>query len=229
VSVVEHPHFTPERIRRFVAERLDELRGAGDGGGERRVLRIVEDELGRPTEAMRNSFRSLEHEHRDLLIALADVPGGELEPVPRSEAESLTRYVLGATRRAWQKQARPLPVFLVEAWYAANAALRQGEEAPPVARTWTELHPSRLLLAADLSATDLQALDDWLALAQVLSIHDRELLRRLGFYERDQQFLHTSRSSSARSPIASCARSRRACSDASARFRPCTAIWSAPL
>ncbi|MBV8944448.1 MAG: hypothetical protein JOZ95_03445, partial [Solirubrobacterales bacterium] len=50
-------------------------------------------------------------------------------------------------------------------------------------------HPSRLLLAADLSATDLQALDDWLALAQVLSIHDRELLRRLGFYERDQQFL----------------------------------------
>ena len=43
VSIVEHPHFTPERIRRLVAERLDELApgaarerrriGAGDRRG----------------------------------------------------------------------------------------------------------------------------------------------------------------------------------------------------
>ena len=321
-SIVEHPHFTPERIRRLVAERLGELRSAGNGRGERRVLRIIEDELARPTAAMRNSFRGLEVEHRDLLIALLDAPaglvderdlaatirrhrdgglrrppgelidrladhflrvtpfgigwvhpswrdlvigelagsadarqrflsscgthgvllalsqqggvagerslpllvtdrdwdalgdriagllreledqdaarvllaladalGGELDPLPRSEAESLAHYVLGAARRAWQKQARPIPVFLVEAWYAANAGLGQREERPPVARTWTELHPSRSLLADDLSPTDLQALDDWLTLAQVLSSRDRELLRRLGFYEHDQQLL----------------------------------------
>lgn len=323
VSIVEHPHFTPERIRRFVAERLEELATAGNRGGGRKVLRVVEDELARPTEAMRNSFRSLEDEHRDLLIALLDAPAGliderdltatvrrhhagglrrppvelidrladhflrvtplgigwvhpswrdlvigelgqsadarqqflsscgtygvllalsleggvagerslpllisdrdwdalgdqiaallkefedqdvarvlfalgdilsgELESTPRSEAESLTHYVLGATRRAWRKQARSLPVFLVEAWYVAHAALGQREESPPVATTWTELHPSRAVpAAAELSAKDLQALDDWLALAQVLSSRDRELLRRLGFYEHDQQLL----------------------------------------
>ena len=43
-SIVEHPHFTPERIRRFVADRLDELpRLAADD--QRRLLRMIEQEL----------------------------------------------------------------------------------------------------------------------------------------------------------------------------------------
>jgi hypothetical protein len=322
VSIVEHPHFTPERIRRFVAERLDELHSPGDGMGERDVLRIVENELSRPTDAMRNSFRALEEQHRELLIALLDAPAGlvderelavtvrrhhagglrrppgelidrltdhflritplgigwvhpswrdlviaelagnraarqrflstcgiygvmlalsreggtagersfplliadgdwdtlgdriaelireledqdlarlllalgdalgaELEPAPGSEAESLTRYVLGATRRTCEREPRPLSVFLLEAWYVANAALAKPEESPPIDRTWAKLHPPSEVLVGGLSVRDLPALDEWLTLAQVLSVHDPKSLEQTGFYDRDQQLL----------------------------------------
>ena len=322
VSIVEHPHFTPERIRRFVADRLDALPSATGLRGERSVLRLVEHELARPTDAMRNSFRALEDEHRELLIALLDAPSGliderelaatvrrhhtgglsrppgelidrltdhflritplgigwvhpswrdlvigelgddatarrrflsacgiygvmlavsqqggpggerslpllltdsdwdtlgdriaqllreledqdvarlllalgdalgpELDPAHEPEVESLTEYVLGATRRVWQKQARPLPVFLLEAWYATAAALPMRPEPPPIARTWTELHPTRSLLVGGLTARDLQTLDDWLALSQILLARDPEALRGTGFHGDDQQLL----------------------------------------
>ena len=322
VSIVEHPHFTPERIRRLVAERLDELAAAGIGNSERYMLGIVEQELARPTEAMRTSFRALDDEYRELLVALLDAPAGliderelaatvrrhhsgglrrppgelidrltdhflrvtplgigwvhpswrdlvigelgedatarcrflsacgihgtilalsqqggaagerslpllladsdwdalgdrmgellkeiddhdagrlllalgdalkaELDPAQRAEAQCLTEYVLGATRRSWQKLVRPLPVFLVEAWYAANALLTERVEPPPTRRTWDELHPSRAWLIGELTARDLQVLDDWLTLAQVLAVHDPDALHELGFYDQDQQLL----------------------------------------
>jgi hypothetical protein len=322
VSIVEHPHFTPERIRRFVAERLGELPMTGTRSNDLLVLAVVERELAMPTEAMRTSFGALENEHRELLMALLDAPAGliderdlavtlrrhhtgglrrppgelidrltdhflritplgigwvhpswrdlvidelsgdqaarrrflsacgiygvmlalsreggtagerslplllddgdwdalgdrigellreledqdvarllvtlvealrtPLDPAQHAEAESLTGYVLRATRRAWQKQPRPLPVFLLESWYAANAALARPEQSPPIAPTWTELHPSRSLLVVDLSARSLEVLDDWLALAQVLSAHDPETLRQVGFDDHDQQLL----------------------------------------
>lgn len=322
VSIVEHPHFTPERIRRFVAERLDGLVSSGGGNDERRVLRLVEHELAQPTEAMRSSFRALEEEQRELLIALLDAPAGliderdlaatvrrhhagglsrppgelidrltdhflritplgigwvhpswrdlvigelrdddaarqrflsasgiygvmlavsqqggpagerslplliadsdwdtlgdriaellyeledqdvarlllalgetlrgELEPEQQPEVESIARYVLGAARRAWHKQARPLPVFLVEAWYVTAAVLPEHVDPPSMTRTWTELHPSRSSLVGGLSARDLQTLDEWLALAQILQDHDPAALTQTGFHGDDQQLL----------------------------------------
>ncbi len=321
VSIVEHPHFTPERIRRLVAERLDELADAARGG-DVSVLAIVEDELARPTEAMRTSFQALDDEHRELLVALLDAPAGliderelaatvrrhhtgglrrppgelidrltdhflrvtplgigwvhpswrdlvigelrddgaarrrflsacgiygvmlalsqeggatgqrslplligdgdwdalgdrlaelhaelddqdagrlllalcdvliaKLEPAQRSEAECLTRYLLGAVSRNWDKQARPVPVFVLEAWYAANSRLADPVEPPPVRRTWEELHPSREVPFGRLTAREMGGLDDWLALAQVLAAHDPDTLERLGFYHQDQQLL----------------------------------------
>ncbi len=318
VSIVEHPHFTPERIRRLVAERLDELVPAG----ERSVLAIVEAELARPTDAMRNSFRALEDEHRELLVALLDAPAGliderelaailrrhhagglrrppgelidrltdhflrvtplgigwvhpswrdlvidelaedgdarrrflsacgiyglllavsrkggatgrrslplliddrdwdalgdriaellpeledhdlcrvlvslgdalgdSLEPAQRREMESLTGYVLGATRRSWCKHGRPVPVFLLDSYYATRAQLVEPAEPPSIRGTWNELAPSRSLLAGGLTARDLQELDDWLTLAQILAAHDPGALERLGFYRPDQQSL----------------------------------------
>ena len=78
LSIVEHPHFTPERIRRFVADRLDELpRLAADD--QALVLRMVEFELACPTDAMRTSFRALSSEHRELLISLLDAPAGLID------------------------------------------------------------------------------------------------------------------------------------------------------
>jgi hypothetical protein len=318
VSIVEHSHFTPERIRRLVADRLDELCRAGAP----HVLTIVEDELARPTDAMRNSFQALEDEHRELLIALLDAPAGLiderelaatvrrhhtgglrrppgelidrltdhflritplgigwvhpswrdlvigelrddadarheflsacgiygvllalsrrggasgerslplmicdadwdtlgdriaellpelddhdlgrlllalgealsdwLEPAQRAEMESLTAYVLGASARSWRKHVRPVPVFLLDAWYAANAMLGEPADPPPVRVTWSELQPSRASLVGGLSARALEQLDDWLTLAQILASRDPDALERLGFNEPAQQLL----------------------------------------
>jgi hypothetical protein len=51
------------------------------------------------------------------------------------------------------------------------------------------VHLARSRLVVDLSARELQEIDDWLALAKVLSAHDREALLRVGFYDHDQQLL----------------------------------------
>lgn len=81
-EIVAHPHFTPERIRRFVA-RAKVLPGTVE------LAEIVGSELTTATEAMATSFAALGVEHRDLLIAMLDTPPG-----PVSE-----RDLLGALRR----------------------------------------------------------------------------------------------------------------------------------
>lgn len=96
VSIVEHPHFTPERIRRLVSERLDEL-PLGDGGIEQRVRRVVERELAQPTDAMRTSFRALGEEHRELLVALLDAPAGLIDE--RDLAATVRRHRAGGLSR----------------------------------------------------------------------------------------------------------------------------------
>ena len=98
LSIVEHPHFTPERIRRFVTGRLDDLEVLV-GEDEHLLLRLVEEELGCPTEAMRTSFGALESELRELLISLLDAPAGLIDErelaavVRRHHAGGLTRPV----------------------------------------------------------------------------------------------------------------------------------------
>ncbi len=70
-ELVGHPHFTPERIRRFVA--------CGDDAV-----------LGQPTEAMAASYAALEHEHRELLLAMLDSPPGPV--AERDLAAALRRH-----------------------------------------------------------------------------------------------------------------------------------------
>lgn len=72
LTLVEHPHFTPERIRRLVTE-LPHARG------DAAAAEIVRAALSSPTDAMRASFRALGAEHRAVLQAMLDQPPG---PVP---------------------------------------------------------------------------------------------------------------------------------------------------
>jgi hypothetical protein len=96
VKIVEHPHFTPERIRRFVTGRLGGLGGsASHDPGE--LLRAIRRELASPTEAMRASFHALELEHRDLLIALLDAPAGLIDE--RELAGTVRRHRVGGLSR----------------------------------------------------------------------------------------------------------------------------------
>jgi hypothetical protein len=95
LSIVEHPHFTPERIRRLVTDRLEQLPRLAHG--ERGLVLLVERELASPTEAMRNSFRALGGEHRDLLIALLDAPAGLIDE--RELAATIRRHHAGGLSR----------------------------------------------------------------------------------------------------------------------------------
>ena len=97
LSIVEHPHFTPERIRRFVADRLEELPALGQDGPAH-LLATVERELASPTDAMRTSFTVLGQEHRDLLIALLDAPAGLIDE--RELAATVRRHHAGGLSRA---------------------------------------------------------------------------------------------------------------------------------
>jgi hypothetical protein len=327
LTIVEHPHFTPERIRRFVSDPLAELVGMVRQGvwsvdRERGAIHAaVEAELAAPTEQMATSFRALEEEHRSLLVAMLDAPAGliderelaatvrrhhaaglsrpphelidrltdhflrvsslgidwvhpswrdlvidelrgdrdarrrflracgpygaglvlsreggrageralpllvedgdwdvftdragelvrELEDrelarlltacalsadarlddaAGRAELRSLAEYVLGATKRAWDRQRRALPVFLVEAWYETNARLPEPLHPPQMGPTWAELHPGALAFAGD--PAELRRADEWLALAQTLVSGDPRTARELGFPHREAETL----------------------------------------
>ncbi len=95
VLIVEHPHFTPERIRRFVSRWPEELPRFAVPD-QMHLLRLVEQELASPTEAMRTSFRALAGEHRGLLISLLDAPAGLIDE--RDLAATVRRHLGGLSR-----------------------------------------------------------------------------------------------------------------------------------
>jgi hypothetical protein len=83
-DVVEHPDFTPERIRRFANGRLQTLQRAED------VPAAVQAELAEPTTAMATSLAALHGEHRELLLAMLDSPPGPV--TERDLAIALRRH-----------------------------------------------------------------------------------------------------------------------------------------
>ena len=102
VAIVEHEHFTPERIRRFVSDRLDQLIATASTTAppdrlHRTILSAVERELATPTEQMATSFGALEEHHRALLVALLDAPAGLIDD--RELAATLRRHHPGGLSR----------------------------------------------------------------------------------------------------------------------------------
>jgi hypothetical protein len=123
--VVEHPHFTPERIRRFVDDRLPTLARVGPSVAPERLAAAVAEEIQEPTAAMRASLRALPDEHRALLVALLDAPAGAV-----SERD------LAATARRHASVAFPKPPGeLLDR--LTDHFLRL---VPPASLTW--IHPS---------------------------------------------------------------------------------------
>jgi hypothetical protein len=129
-SIVDHTHFTPERIRRFVSHRLPELSGA-------EVAKAVAAEIREPTVAMAESLRALGPEHRALLIALLDSPPG---PVPE-------RDLAAAVRRHTDEGFPRAPGELVDR--LTDHFVRV---VPPMSATW--VHPSWRDLMIDELAAD---------------------------------------------------------------------------
>jgi hypothetical protein len=110
------------------------------------------------------------------------------DPHQALELDSLAVNVLGAIGRAGDEQHRPVPAFLLEAWYQLHAGVTEPVAQPQLAPTWVELHPGGLLLERPDHA-ELARTDEWLALAEVLRRYDPPALERFGFFSRDQDLL----------------------------------------
>ena len=85
-GIVDHPHFTPERIRRFVQIRLPQLAQAG--GRPAAIGQAVRLEIEHPTEAMAASYLALSSSLKAVLIAMLDCPPG---PVAERELAAAAR------------------------------------------------------------------------------------------------------------------------------------------
>ena len=161
------------------------LSHGGGRAGERALPLLVDDgDWDALTDRLARLLRELEE--RDLarlLSACAAAVDAGLDTAQRAEMRSLAEYVLAAVRRAWDDQRGPLPVFLLEAWYACNSGLPEPLDPPQIGPTWADLHPSALAFDGDVS--ELRRTDEWLALAQTLARYDAHTLEALGFPERE--------------------------------------------
>ena len=147
VQIVEHAHFTPERIRRFVATRLPAL---ASGLRQAGLHAVIAEEIAEPTEAMAASFDALAPEHRALLLALVDSPPG-----PVSERELMT----SARRHSPAGLPRP-PAELIDRLTDHFVRI-----VPPAGITW--VHPSWRDLVIDRLASDPEERQSFLASCSV--------------------------------------------------------------
>lgn len=85
LGIVEHPHFTPERVRRYCAD-----------AAAAKALGAIEPAFTTPTDAMRGSFDTLSGEQRDLLVAMLDQPPGPVSE--RALTAALRRLHPGVQR-----------------------------------------------------------------------------------------------------------------------------------
>jgi hypothetical protein len=136
-DIVDHPHFTPERIRRFVGDRLPKLSASHDPLGAGTLGEAVQAEIREPTTAMAASLGALGREHRALLVALLDVAPG---PVPERELAAAARRHsdVGFPRSPGELVDRLTDHFL--------------RIVPPTSVTW--VHPSWRDLLVDAVAAD---------------------------------------------------------------------------
>ena len=98
-EIVGHPHFTPERIRRLVWDRLPSMDALRWRRGSRRTIyELAMQEIAEPTASMAASLDALTQEYRTVLVAMLDVPA---PPVPERElALAMRRHSVGLSSRS---------------------------------------------------------------------------------------------------------------------------------
>jgi hypothetical protein len=187
--VIDQLRTDPAARRRFLAAGgLDAamlaLSQAGGPTGDRTFPLLLDDtDWDTFADRTRDLVRELDdHDATRLLLAIADALSDRVRPAQRAEVTSLAGYVLGATRRAWDADARVLPVALLDAWYALNARLANAAPPPELRTTWSGLRP---IVAGPVGRAELARADDWLTLAQLLDRRDPAALAELGFPLRE--------------------------------------------
>lgn len=102
-AIVKNEHFTPERIRRFVAEVLPELAAASEActlsGAS--IKQSIDDAIHRPTDRMTKAFDCLPENHKLVLISLLDAGHS---PSVDSLAELVSKRSGGSVSRKMLEQ-----------------------------------------------------------------------------------------------------------------------------
>jgi hypothetical protein len=118
-----------------------------------------------------------EHDLVRLLWSLNEaLEAGADSPVQR-ESECLAGETLKLLERRYGHS--PIPVSLIEPWFAIAFLVDGGYPAPHVEATWFELLP-----APPLSRGDVDLVDRWTRLAELLMRYDPPCLAALGFPDR---------------------------------------------
>lgn len=160
-AIVDDPHFTPERIRRFVVEALP---NANAGSPDRRshaanIERLVKDAIQNPTDRMRKSFLALSMGHRWALIALLDCD----DPADIGD--------LGATYDSlYQETSEEAFIDLVEDLDGSFLSLMQNLFTSS-GRTVSWIHPSYRDIVIDELARDLASQAQFLSRASVIGVN----------------------------------------------------------
>lgn len=72
--IVESPHFTPERIRRLCADKVEQLCTTNPSNAD--IETTIEEAINNPTESMRKSLLALGEDYRWLLMSLLNSDAG---------------------------------------------------------------------------------------------------------------------------------------------------------
>jgi hypothetical protein len=133
----------------------------------------------------------LELEDREIALVLLSVRDAltiALDAPARLEAEAIATDLLNVIARRCDGDRTPLNAYLVEAWYSLNTIAVRPAKPASLARTWAELHPGSPP-DRPLDRVELNRLDEWLTLVETLGSNAPHELRKLGFFDRDQQLL----------------------------------------
>jgi hypothetical protein len=98
------------------------------------------------------------------------------------EGPALAGEMLGQLARLWSRDAEPVPIGLLGAWFDLAAKLDESPQPPSAAPTWFDLVPSGVV---DVAA-DAVAFDDWTALVELLAEHAPGALEAYGFPEKQR-------------------------------------------
>jgi hypothetical protein len=96
--IVASPHFTPLRIQRLVSQ-LKAIEVQSEDQQQRLLAVAVEEGLREPTRPMVTSFNALDHEHKQLLIAMLDA-GARGVTLEKLDDRYAARFSGPATRSA---------------------------------------------------------------------------------------------------------------------------------
>jgi hypothetical protein len=185
-QIIKNPYFTPERIRRFVAEDLPTLAAGGPSGmpPETEISTKIYEAIKNPTKQMQRTFRGLPVALKWYLVSMLETPQGRASAgAPGDLAERYLRYCPDEKRIPFDDATQQLN----EAFVRIKVFVRVGWSVKhSILADW--IHPSYRDLVIDELAADPEMRRQFLTRASLegvkLAVSDtggQEGLRQLPF------------------------------------------------